>query len=119
MATYNFGIVALHPVNTSSHVFGFTETKTSGYVLQCWAGASDGFFVAGVDASGGWRAGNPSVEDATTTDGPFTFLRTVNGPPTATPAGTPTVEAALVYDRANHKIYAWYGGAWRSTAALT
>ncbi len=119
MATYNFGIVALHPVNTSSHILGFTQTKGSGYILQCWAGNSDAAFVAGVDASGGWRAGNPSGEDATTTTGPFTFLRTVNGPPTGTPDPYTTVHAALVYDRANHRIYAWYNNTWRSTAALT
>lgn len=119
MATYNFGIVALHPLSVSSHVLGFTQAKGSGYILECWAGSSDTAFVAGVTAVGEWRAGTPGVEDATTTTGPFTFLRTVNGPPTGTPNGSPTGEAALVYDRANHQIYAWYNGTWRKTAALT
>lgn len=119
MATYNFGVVALHPVITSSHVLGFADQKTSGYILQLWSGSSDGSFVAGVDISGGWRAGNPFAESPTTTDGPFTYLRSINGPPTGTPAGGTNYEAPLVYDRANHKIYAYYGGTWRSTAALT
>jgi len=53
-------------------------------------------------------------ELATTTTGGFLCIPTCNGPPTGTPANVQTGNVALIFDRANNKLYVYDGG-WIST----
>ena len=126
MATYNFGIVAFQPVNTASHVLGFTAAKASpvGSCLEVWDGPQNTDCVFAVrsnaldQAVGDLIMGNPRVpaDIATTAARGFLSIRTCAGPPTGAPGDLSAGgNAGLVYDRTNHALYIW-NGSWRSVA---
>lgn len=126
MATYNFGIVAFQPVNTASHVLGFTASKASSVtsLLEVWDGPSSTDCVLAIRSDGlGGAAGDVFMGDprvpvdlATTVTRGFLSIRTCAGPPTGVPGDlTAAGNAGLIYDRTNHALYIW-NGSWRSVA---
>lgn len=122
MATYNFGVVALNPNGTASHVLGFAVARTSSVasLFEVWDGPNNTDCVFAVRTDGQDQAigdvmlGDPRspADLATTATRGFLGIRVCNGPPTGTPADLGSSNAALVYDRANHRLYV-YNGAWR------
>jgi hypothetical protein len=65
-----------------------------------------------IAASGSWATGMPTL--ATNATSGFTYIPVCGGPPTGTPE-TIAGRAPLVIDNVNSKLYAFIGGAWKST----
>lgn len=110
-----FGIAAFHSSSNRSHVFGHAASPTA-RIFEIWKGASNSANPFWVDGDGDVMAApiaNPSI-GTTATDG-FFWIRSANGAPTGTPSNAITGRVPLVYDYANHELYA-YHGSWRSVA---
>jgi len=113
-----FGITAICPSATVTdvHTLGYATTRTSGDIFEVWAGATNATQRIVVTALGDIIAG-PSTAAAlatTATDG-FVYVRSCNGAATGVPSQAGTGRVPLVYDYANHALYA-YHGSWRSVA---
>lgn len=107
-----FGINAIHPTLSRAHIFGHAGTPT-GRIFEIWKGNSNTANPFWVASNGDVLAApisSPSI--ATSATGGYFFMRTCDGTPTGVPANYASGNAALVYDRTNHKLYA-YAGAWR------
>jgi len=110
-----FGISAVHPTASRAHVFAHAATPTNATGnFQIWTGASSSNMVWRTHVDGDILPG-PTAATAlatTATDG-FVYIRSCNGAATGVPSQGGTGRVPLVYDYANHALYA-YHGAWRS-----
>lgn len=113
-----FGIVAICPsTDTTSdiHTFGYATSRANSTtpVVQIWAAASDATRLWYVTGTGDVIPGpGTAAALATTATAGFIWTRSCNGVPTGAPAAAGTGRVPLVYDYANHKLYA-YHGSWR------
>ena len=109
-----FGINAIHPTNTRTHKFGFASAKTSGVHSEWWQGPDNSTAIFNVYADGDIIPGPQTAAAlATTAVAGFMYVRSCNGAATGTPTQAGTGRVPLVYDYANHALYA-YHGSWRS-----
>jgi hypothetical protein len=115
MASYDFGIRAISPALTTPHVLGFGAAPTFN-CFEVWNGPTNASMLFKVGPEGDVIMGNNSGGSiATDASHGFFGLRTCAGAPTGTPDDLGTTQAAMVYDRTNHRLYI-YLGAWRSVA---
>jgi hypothetical protein len=90
---------------TTGHLTGIFGDHTSG-----------GGYIAAESSSIG--VGAPGALATNATAG-FLAMATCAGTPSGTPANMVSGKVAWVYDTTAHKIWAFDGGAWKATAALT
>jgi len=120
MATFDYGIKAIHPGTAQAHILGFGAAQSAtGAIdsLQVWGGPTSASQVFAVHPSGEVRMGTSSSASlATTATRGFLGITSCAGVPTGIPADLSATHAGLIYDRTNHKLYINLAGTWRSVA---
>lgn len=115
MPSFSFGLQLRNPVD-QAYILGYASANlATGRVLEI---NNDTAFGANTKL---WVHSNADVVPgpgtaaavATTATGGFVYVRSCNGTPTGVPTNSGTGRVPLVYDYANHRLYA-YHGSWRS-----
>lgn len=93
----------------SSNVLTFERTASNGNLRLKLGGSQKALFTG----SGDLVLGDNAADLATTSTVGFFHIRSMNGAPTGIPT-TYSGAVPLVLDRADGKLYAYYGGSWKS-----
>ena len=111
-----FGIVALHPTASRTHILGYAGTATT-WILGVWNGSTSSSEKFVVHTDGDVICGpRTAVALATTATDGFLFIRTCAGVPTGVPTNDSAGKrVAVVYDTTNEDLYV-YNSAWVKVA---
>jgi len=112
MATYGYGIRAIHPATVGPHVLGFSGLRTSDDIFQIWRGSSSTYLVHRITWQGDIVPYDGTTELALSATGPFVYITGGNGPPSGTPDEAANGYSPLFIDRLNGRLYIYHSAGW-------
>jgi len=104
---------------TSNRYRSYTDASNYSRVTEKWNTTTAIYHAEGLGTGSDGSVAFNDAELATNATVGFVMLPSCADAPSGTPADIPTGQVPVVFDSASSKIYAYIGGAWKSTPALT
>jgi len=104
---------------TTNRYRSYTDASNYSRVTEKWNTTTAIYHAEGLGTGSDGSVAFNDAELATNATVGFVMLPSCADAPSGTPADIPTGQVPVVFDSASSKIYAYIGGAWKSTPALT